>query len=105
MTQAAPVGYILAYSDEYYEGPSILPSAAVMPRKLYRTIDEAEAALETWKKGLPTFQAIMYGEVYPYDTTTAREQIQKKGYALYGWTIDEVDDEPVRYGLFICALF
>ena len=98
------VGYILAYSDEYYEGPAIVPSPAVMPRKLYRTIDEAEAALETWKKTLPTFQAIMYGEVYPYDKTTAREQIQKKGYALYGWTIDEVDDEPVRYGLYICAL-
>jgi hypothetical protein len=97
------VGYILAYSDEYYEGPAILPAA--MPRKLYRTIEEAEGALETWKKTLPTFQAIMYGEVYPYDKTTARQQIQKKGFALYGWTVEEVDDEPVRYGLYISALF
>jgi hypothetical protein len=47
----------------------------------------------------------MYGEVFPYDKTSAREQIAKKGYALYGWTVDEVDDEPVRYGIFICAFY
>ena len=98
------VGYILAYSDEYYDGPSIMPAATVMPRKLYKTIEEAEEALRTWAKKLPTFQPIMYGEVYPYDNTTAREQILKKGHALYGWTTDEVDDEPVRYGLYVCAL-
>ena len=98
------VGYILAYSDEYYEGPSVIPATTVMPRKLYKTIDEAEEALRAWAKKLPTFQAIMYGEVYPYDKTTAREQIQKKGYALYGWTVEEADDEPVRYGLYVCAL-
>jgi hypothetical protein len=98
------VGYMLAYSDEYYEGPSILPSGDLMPRQIYRTIDDAEAALEKWKNKLSTFQPIMYGEVYPYDKTTAREQIQKKGYALYGWTTDDTDDEPVRYGLFIMAV-
>ncbi len=99
------IGYALAYSDEYYEGPSILPHMAVMPRRIYRTIEAAEAALETWKKKLPTFQPIMYGEVFPYDKTTAREQIAKKGYALYGSTVHEVDDEPVRYGVYICAFY
>jgi hypothetical protein len=99
------VGYTLAYSDEIYEGPSIIPSIAVMPRRLYRTIEGAEEALEMWKKKLPTFQPIMYGEVFPYDKTTAREQIAKKGYALYGWTVEEADDEPVRYGIYICAFY
>ena len=92
---------MLAYSDEYYEGPSILPSGDLMPRRLYKTIEDAESALEIWKKKLSTFQPIMYGEVYPYDKTTAREQIGKKGYALYGWTTEETDDEPMRYGIFI----
>lgn len=99
------VGYALAYSDEYYEGPSILPHSAVMPRKLYKTVEAAEEALETWKKKLPTFQPIMYGEVFPYDKTSAREQIMKKGYALYGWTIEEIDDEPIRYGVYVCAFY
>ena len=99
------VGYALAYSDEFYEGPSIIPSTDVMPRRLYRTVEAAEEALGMWKNNLPTFQPIMYGEVFPYDKTTAREQIAKKGYALYGWTVDEVDGEPVRYGIFICAFY
>jgi len=95
------IGYILTYSDDVYEGPSILPGSDVMPRVLYRTIGEAEEALELWKKKIDNFMPVLYGQVYPYENTTAREQIQKKGYAVYGWTSDISEDEPVRYGIFI----
>ena len=101
-TTATVAGYILTYSDDVYEGPSILPSAEAMPRVIYKTIDDAEKALEGWKKRFDSFIPVLYGEVYPYDTTTAREQIAKKGFAIYGWTTDtSVDYEPVRYGVYI----
>lgn len=88
---------MLAYSDDTYEGPSILPQGDAMPRVLYKTIDEAESALQTWKTKMDTFLPVLYGEVYPYEDTNAREQIQKKGYAVYGWVVDE----EARYGVFI----
>jgi hypothetical protein len=98
-------GYMLAYSDDLYEGPSIIPTPDLMPRVIYKTIGEAEKALEVWKEKLDHFTPVLYGEVYPYDKTTAREQLEKKGYAIYGWTMDTSGDlEPVRYGLFIAAI-
>jgi len=100
MTSVA--GYMLLYSDDVYEGPSILPGTQMIPKVLYKTIEEAEAALEVWKKKLPKFLPVLYGEVYPYDRTTARDEIKKKGYAIYGWAIvDEDDEDPVRYGMHI----
>ena len=95
---------MLAYSDDVYEGPSILPGVEAMPRVLYKTIDDAEKALEVWKKKIDSFTPVLYGEVYPYDKTTARLQIEKKGHAIYGWTIDMSEDEPIRYGIFILAI-
>jgi len=96
---------MLAYSDDMYEGPSILPDANIMPRVLYKTISAAEKGLETWKKKFDNFSPVLYGEVYPYENTNAREQIEKKGYAIYGWTMDASGDyEPVRYGIFIWAV-
>lgn len=91
---------MLAYSDDTYEGPSILPQGEAMPRVVYKTIEEAEKALDTWKQKIDTFIPVLYGEVYPYDTTTAREQIQKKGCAVYGWAVDD----DTRYGVFILEI-
>jgi len=93
-------GYVLAYSDGSHEGPSILPQGDASPRVLYKTIEEAEKALDDWKKKIDTFLPVLYGEVYPYEKTSAREEIQKKGYAVYGWAVDE--DE--RYGIFILEI-
>jgi hypothetical protein len=99
-------GYMLAYSDDTYEGPSIIPGTELMPRVIYKTVSEAEKGLEVWKKKFENFSPALYGEVYPYENTTAREQIEKKGYAIYGWTIDTSGDyEPVRYGVFIAAIY
>ena len=99
-TMSEVIGYMLTYSDDVYEGPSILPGVDVMPRVLYRTIGEAEEALELWKKKIDNFMPVLYGQVYPYENTTAREQIQKKGYAVYGWTSDVSDSLFVMVSLF-----
>jgi hypothetical protein len=102
LKMSAIAGYMLVYSDDVYEGPSIIPTPDLVPRVLYRTIGEAEKALEVWKGKLDHFTPALYGEVYPYENTTALQQIEKKGYAIYGWTIDMSGDlEPVRYGMFI----
>lgn len=101
-------GYIIAYSDENYEGPSILPQTSVnetVPRSIYKTIDGAEKELQKWVKTLPSFSPALYGEVFPFENTTARKELEKKGSALYGWAKDELDDGSiVQYGVYIIAL-
>jgi hypothetical protein len=95
-------GYIIAYSDDDYEGPSILPREDWTPRCMYRTVEGAEAALKEWIKDLDSFSPALYGEVYPFENTTARQEISKKGYAIYGWAKTVVDDEIVEeYGIYI----
>jgi hypothetical protein len=100
-------GYIIAYSDENYEGPSILPQTTVdgaIPRCIYKTVDGAEKGLQKWVKSLP-FSPALYGEVFPFENTTARNELEKKGSALYGWVKDELDDGSfVQYGVYIMAL-
>jgi hypothetical protein len=98
-------GYIISYSDENYEGPSILPQTDIIPRSIYKTVDAAEKDLEKWVKTLPSFSPALYGEVFPFENTTVKKELEKKGSALYGWAKDELDDGSiVQYGVYIMAL-
>ena len=87
--------FLIVFSDE-------IPSADITPRCVYGTIDAAEAALNKLIGGLKNFSPALYGEVYPFENTTARAEIASKGSAVYGWT-KEVDDEGdvIRYGMYI----
>jgi len=79
-----------------------IPSADITPRCVYGTIDAAENALNKLIGGLKSFSPALYGEVYPFENTTARAEIASKGRAVYGWA-KEVDDEGeiIQYGIFI----
>ena len=87
--------FLIVFSDE-------IPSADITPRCVYGTIDAAEAALNKLIGGLKNFSPALYGDVYPFENTTARAEIASKGRAVYGWT-KEVDDEGdvIRYGIYI----
>jgi len=98
-------GYVIMYSDENYEGASILPQTDIIPRCIYKNLESAERDLQKWVKELPSFSPASYGEVFPFENTTAHKELEKKGFALYGWSKDIMDDGSVeQYGVYIMAL-
>lgn len=86
-------GYVLGFSDSF---EFVLADADETPRVLYRTVREAEAALKEWIKEFKSFNPALYGEVYPYDNTTALKELERTGRAIYGWGLYEDDDENIR---------
>jgi hypothetical protein len=97
--------YMIVFSHEDYDGVNIVPSSEVTPRCVYNTIDGAELALKKLIENLSNFSPALYGEVYPFENTTASNEIAKKGHAVYGWfresSDDEDDDEIIQYGVYI----
>ena len=97
--------YIIVFSHEDYDGSNIIPSADIAPRRVYTSIDAAEAALKEVIQKLDNFSPALYGEVYPFENTTAREEIEKKGKAVYGWAKDVTDEgDIIHYGIYIDTL-
>ena len=97
--------YIIVFSHEDYDGSHIIPSADIAPRRVNASIEAAEAALNTLIESLNEFSPALYGEVYPFENTTAREEIAKKGKAVYGWAKDITDEgDVIRYGIYIDTL-
>ena len=87
--------FLIIFSDE-------IPSADITPRCVYGTIEAAEAALNKLIGGIKSFSPALYGEVYPFENTTARAEIASKGRAVYGWAKDLDDDgDVIQYGIFI----
>ena len=101
MSQVA--GYIVCFTDEDYE--AIFPAADAVPRAIYRSREDAEAALQQWVKSFETFKPVLYGEAFPYDKTTAAKELETKGRALYGWvSLEDEDGDELRYGLCIVSI-
>jgi hypothetical protein len=97
--------YIIVFSHEDYDGSNIIPSAVIAPRRVYTSIDSAEAALKEVIQKLESFSPALYGEVFPFENTTAREEIEKKGNAVYGWAKDVTDEgDVIHYGIYIDTL-
>jgi hypothetical protein len=101
-------GYIIAYSDDTYDGPSIIAlndMLDVNPREIHRTIEAAEKRVSEIVKEMPLFSQALYGEVFPFENTSMKNEIEKKGFGLYGWYKDVFDDgSVVQYGVYIMAL-
>jgi hypothetical protein len=87
-------GYILGLSDSSSE--FFLADPDETPRVLYKTLQEAETALKIWLKEFRSFNPALYGEVYPYENTTAAKELELKGRAVYGWGLYHEDDEDIR---------
>jgi hypothetical protein len=100
-----PPLYIIVFSHEDYDGSHIIPSADIAPRRVYGSIDAAEKAINELIEKLDSFSPALYGEVYPFENTTAKEEIAKKGKAIYGWAKDVTDEgDVIRYGVYIDSL-
>lgn len=87
-------GYVLGLSDSSRE--IILAHPDETPRVLYKTLQEAEAALKLWLKEFRFFNQALYGQVYPYENTTPAKELETTGRAVYGWVLYPEDDEDVR---------
>ena len=96
---------MIVFSHEEYDGANIIPSAEITPRCVYGTIDAAEHALSQLIENLSNYSPALYGEAYPIENTTARNEIMKKGSAVYGWTREAGDDgDIIQYGIYIIVL-
>lgn len=87
-------GYVLGLSDSSSE--FIIADPDETPRVLYRTLQEAETALKLWLKEFISFNPALYGQVYPYENTSAAKELERTGRAVYGWGLYPEDDEDVR---------
>jgi hypothetical protein len=96
-------GYVIVFSDEDYN--AIFPEIDIVPPILHRTIESASAAIDTWAKTFNRFRSALYGQAYPYESTTLINEIVEKGAAVYGWAeMTDEDGEMIRYALCIKAL-
>lgn len=97
------MGYMVCFTDSDYE--AIFPDADAVPRYVHRTLAAAEAALQEWVKTFDTFKPVLYGEAFPYDSTTPAKELEKKGRAMYGWvTLEDEDGDELCYGLCIVSV-
>jgi hypothetical protein len=96
---------MIVFSHVDYDGANIIPSIEVTPRCAYSTIDAAENALNKLIANLTNYSPALYGEVYPIENTTARNELTKRGSAVYGWTTEVTDDgDTTQYGICIIML-
>ena len=96
-------GYVVVFSDEDYS--AIFPEIETVPPILHRTIESATTAIDTWAKTFDRFRPALYGQAYPYESTSLANEIVEKGAAVYGWAeITDEDGDMIRYALCIKAL-
>jgi len=96
-------GYVIVFSDEDYN--AIFPDIETVPPILHRTIESACAAIDTWAKSFDRFRPALYGQAYPYESTTLINELLEKGAAVYGWAeVTDDDGDIIRNALCIMAL-
>ena len=96
-------GYVIVFSDEDYS--AIFPEIDTVPPILHRTIESASAAIDTWAKSFDRFRPALYGQAYPYESTTLINELLERGAAVYGWAeVTDDDGDIIRHALCIMAL-
>ena len=95
-------GYIIGFSDSSNEFTLADPEDT--PRVLYKTLDEAEIALKKMIGKYEVFTPALYGQVYPYENTTARKELERVGRAIYGWIQYENEDGIQRVSVCIFSI-
>jgi len=93
---ASSACYILSICDGDYD--NIIPDHEILPRQIYRTLEEAIASLKGFTTNFQGFVPILYGEVYPFEGTSLKKEVEQKGRGIYGWAT--MDSERVS----ICIL-
>ena len=82
--------YMVVYSDE--SGDLILPDEEFVPRALYMTVADALEAANKWIATFERWRPVLYGQAYPYESTSLNAEVEKKGAGPLGWVIYEDED-------------
>jgi hypothetical protein len=86
------IGYTIALYDSIGSSTVFFPTSEAI---IYTTYEPARAALKEFMATInPT--PILYGETFPYETTTFEAELEKNGFAVYGVCDYVVDGEPCR---------
>jgi len=82
---SAPSAYIITICDGDYD--NVVPAEDMVPRQVYRTLEDATKAVAGFADNFQGFVPILYGEVYPFENTSLKKEIEQKGRAIYGWAV------------------
>lgn len=80
-------GYIITFSNGDYE--NVIPNADIVAREIYTSIEDAVASINLQK--LNGFTPVLYGQVYPFNNTTLKEEVEQKSRGIYGWIKEDND--------------
>ena len=76
-------GYIITFCDGEYD--NVIPTEDMMPRQIYKSLEDALTTLTSYTDMLDGFTPILYGEVYPFEKTTLKQEVEQKGRGIVGW--------------------
>ena len=86
------VGYTIALSDSIGSSMVFFPMGEAL---IYKDLPQARSALNRFVVGF-NLVPILYGETFPYDTTTFESELEQKGFAVYGIIDYVIDGEACR---------
>ncbi len=62
-----------------------LPNTRALPYRVYATLSAAETALQAYTRTLEGYQAVAYGQAFPYEHTSFAQELAQKKFAAVGW--------------------
>jgi len=74
------------------------------PSKVYLSLEAVKRAVVAISENYDEFLPTAYGMAYPYDSVTFEQQLEKEGFAPWGWGVVISDDEVHRICVGILAL-
>lgn len=86
------IGYTIALSDSIGSTTTFFPDSEAI---IYTNYEQARQALNGFVVGL-NLVPILYGETFPYDTTTFEAELEQKGFAVYGVCDHVIEGESCR---------
>jgi hypothetical protein len=86
------VGYTIALSDSIGSSMVFFPTGEAI---IYNDLQQALRALNRFVVSL-NLVPILYGETFPYDTTSFEAELEQKGFAVYGVCDYVIDEEACR---------
>ena len=87
-------GYIIVVQDNISDNYSYgIPKEEDTPQTIFRSYEDAKAAIQSVAKKFEEFLPVAYGKAYPYDTVTFDKEINNKSFAPLGWGVINTDNE------------
>jgi hypothetical protein len=73
--------------------------------KVYSSLDAAKNAVTAFSENYDEFLPTAYGKAFPYDSVTFEQQLEKDGFAPWGWGVEESEDGVQRICIGIIVLY